>query len=171
MHRCFVSFQVLFVLPCFVFSSAALALLTGPVTLRPRPLLHPRAPQFGGPVISRSRLTRSAEEMEGGSSSSSSSSTGESGSAFDWTNFTEPEEYVWYLRDDGGVNNNNSNRAPGQAEDITVQWNAPITILALLFFVPLFSAEFFFAISRSFICASPWTADLCSAVPNFSERI
>ena len=164
---------VMFILACFVCSPVVRALLHGPAALRSRPL-HPRGPQFGGSVGSSaspstsSRLTRAAE-TEGGSSSGSSSSS-ESGGTFDWTNFTEPEEYVWYLRDDGGEKRN-SNRAPGQADDITVQWNAPITILAFLFFVPLFSAEFFFAISRSFICSSPWTADLCSEVPNFAERI
>jgi len=49
---------------------------------------------------------------------------------------------------------------------VTVRWTSPITILGLLFFVPLFSSEFFFAISRQFICGSRVLAiaDLCRPV-------
>jgi hypothetical protein len=119
--------------------------------------------QGGDEQLSTSSATTEDREEEGEASPST----------FDWTNFSKPEEYVWYLKADSprGGSKQNQVRLKGQEEDITVQWNKPITILAFLFFVPLFSAEFFFAISRQFICYSPWTADLCNAVPDFSTRI
>ncbi|KAJ8613773.1 hypothetical protein CTAYLR_008849 [Chrysophaeum taylorii] len=58
-------------------------------------------------------------------------------------------------------------RTPRPKTDmISVEWNKPVTIAGLLFFVPLFSAELFFAISRQFICPSAVLAiaDLCSPV-------
>jgi hypothetical protein len=92
------------------------------------------------------------------------------GEIFDWTNFTSPEEYVWYLKPTKAESSLAADRMPGQ-EDIIVNLTAPITIIAVFFFLPLFSAELFFAISRQFICASPYTSDLCSAVLESSEGL
>ena len=92
------------------------------------------------------------------------------GEIFDWTNFTRPEEYVWYLKPTKAESSHAADRMPGQ-EDIVVNFTAPITIIAVIFFLPLFSAELFFAISRQFICASPLTSDLCSTVLESSEGV
>lgn len=44
---------------------------------------------------------------------------------------------------------------------VRVDWTNPVTLLGLLFFVPLFSSELFFAISRQFICG---IGSLCQPV-------
>ena len=81
-------------------------------------------------------------------------------SVFNWSTFSRPEEYILFTR----------RREPlpreGGLEDdtIRVDFRKPITWLGLLFFVPVFSSEFFFAISRAFICDLPAVPGLCQAV-------
>jgi len=86
---------------------------------------------------------------------------------FDWEDLVRDNNYLWYLRDmkreQAGIQNRTQNTIAGGADDIRVNIRSPLTILALLFFVPMFSVELFFAISRGFICAGTWSSDLCSA--------
>ena len=85
------------------------------------------------------------------------------GASFDWTGVSrEP------LGDDRAAYKVRRFREARDARDgdVTVRWSAPITILGILFFFPLFFMDTFFAISRGFICASRNVAiaDLCSPI-------
>jgi len=92
-----------------------------------------------------------------------SSGDPETSTEFDWSNAAKENNYVWYL----GLNA----RRAGKSEDpssnsveaeVVTDLRSPITILAILFFVPIFTSEFFFSVSRPFICASQWAAELCA---------
>lgn len=88
------------------------------------------------------------------------------GSVFDersWTEMSRPENYIFFNKREGRRDSGESNSGTYQKE------NKTILIGLLLLFVPLFSAEFFFALSRQFICGGdPFTQSelanvLCSA--------
>ncbi|GMI12654.1 hypothetical protein TrLO_g4162 [Triparma laevis f. longispina] len=77
---------------------------------------------------------------------------------FDWANFTRPENYILFTQQ------RSRTTIDEDANTIRVDFTKPITWLGILFFVPVFSSEFFFAISRSFICNLPHYPDLCRAL-------
>ena len=83
---------------------------------------------------------------------------------FNWESMASNDNYVWYLKDW----NKNKKRPAGSASprkgEIQTSLRSPVTIAAIMFFVPVFSAEFFFSISRQFLCAGSWGGDLCGAV-------
>ncbi|GMH95584.1 hypothetical protein TrST_g6782 [Triparma strigata] len=72
---------------------------------------------------------------------------------FDWTNFSRPENYILFTQSRPSMEES--------TETVRVDLTKPITWLGILFFVPVFSSEFFFAISRSFICDLPQFPNLC----------
>ena len=72
---------------------------------------------------------------------------------FDWTNFSRPENYILFTQSQPSMEES--------TETVRVDLTKPITWLGILFFVPVFSSEFFFAISRSFICDLPQFPNLC----------
>ena len=77
---------------------------------------------------------------------------------FDWTNFTRPEAYILFTR-------GYKKKTPISSKDsVKFDLAKPITWLGILFFVPVFGSEFFFAISRGFICNLPAMPDLCQSV-------
>ncbi len=104
--------------------------------------------------------------------------------AEDWKEVSKPENYVMYkskLRKDVDQSSSNPKRAAGKKE------NRLVLVALLILFVPIFSVEFFFALSRQFICGdfvtqvddnlwltdsdraisasngiSPWARQLCS---------
>jgi hypothetical protein len=77
---------------------------------------------------------------------------------FDWSNFTRPEAYILFTR-------GYKKKTPISSKDsVKFDLAKPITWLGILFFVPVFGSEFFFAISRGFICNLPAMPDLCQSV-------
>ena len=82
---------------------------------------------------------------------------GANADAFDWTDVSKEP-----LGDDRAAYRV-AKIANAREQDVVVRFDAPITIAGILFFVPLFLGDTFFAISRSFICTSKdlALADLC----------
>ena len=83
-----------------------------------------------------------------------------------------PRAYDWTILSRGPPPRRSPPRPTADDDVVTVRWGSPLTIAGLLFFVPLFSSELFFAISRQFICSSRQLAlaDLCTPIisPNAS---
>jgi hypothetical protein len=92
-----------------------------------------------------------------------SSSELETSTDFDWASVAKDNNYIWYLnlkaRRSGKSADTSNNSVE---EEVVTDLKSPITILAILFFVPIFTSEFFFSVSRPFICASQWAAELCA---------
>mmetsp|Transcript_24061 Transcript_24061/g.37107 ORF Transcript_24061/g.37107 Transcript_24061/m.37107 type:complete len:272 (-) Transcript_24061:102-917(-) len=90
------------------------------------------------------------------------------GSVFDeksWTEMSRPENYIFFTKREGRRETTDDCNSPG----IYQKESKAILIGLLLLFVPLFSVEFFFALSRQFICGGdPFSQSdlanyLCSA--------
>jgi hypothetical protein len=86
------------------------------------------------------------------------------GTVFDadaWKKMSRPENYVYY----------NSKLRKPRKDDPAKQEKKWVLISLLFLFVPIFSAEFFLALSRQFLCGgdpftqSVWASELCS--PHF----
>ena len=90
---------------------------------------------------------------------------------FNWSNFSRPEEYILFTRRRpfrslaAGSSSPSPSPSPS-SQSIRVDFRQPITWLGILFFVPVFSSEFFFAVSRSFICDLPNLPGLCESINN-----
>uniref|UniRef100_A0A7S4K5V2 Uncharacterized protein n=1 Tax=Odontella aurita TaxID=265563 RepID=A0A7S4K5V2_9STRA len=86
-----------------------------------------------------------------------------------WREISRPENYVWYnsrIRDDGGKQEDDDDGGyPGAKSNEEQKW---VVIALLALFVPIFSVEFFFALSRQFMCGGDvftqpeWAQQLCS---------
>ena len=158
-----------------------LALLTSPATsfLLPLPqhrrAQHRKPPQFTLPDLSLPRespvrgrravgllleVGPSTGDDDGGDDNADLDGDGNP-PVFNWSNFSRPEEYILFTRRRDPLP---SEGGSGNDWTIRVDFRKPITWLGLLFFVPIFSSEFFFAISRGFICDLPALPGLCQAV-------
>mmetsp|Transcript_12552 Transcript_12552/g.26094 ORF Transcript_12552/g.26094 Transcript_12552/m.26094 type:complete len:240 (-) Transcript_12552:481-1200(-) len=92
----------------------------------------------------------------------------------DWKEMSRPENYVWYnakFRKGESTETSESLRQPfGDSSKKEKRW---ILVGLLLLFVPIFSFEFFLALSRQFMCGgdpfkqSAWALELCS--PHFMD--
>jgi hypothetical protein len=81
---------------------------------------------------------------------------------FDWAGVAKDDNYIWYL----GLDNRRAGKgktSDSSVEEVVVDPRSPLTILAVLFFVPIFVSEFFFSVSRPFICTGEWAAELCTS--------
>ena len=114
-------------------------------------------------------VAKSATQTDEPEASSESPTEGKDltkeGSNFDWAPMTKDNAYLFYLRDWRAAERGDkkTERVKGKGE-IVVSLRSPLTLLAVLFFAPLFSAEFFFAISRQFMCTgAEWGAEFCQA--------
>ena len=84
-----------------------------------------------------------------------------------WKEISQPESYIFYNRK---LKRRKSQSSSGSSFDPEKAW---VLFALLALFVPLFSVEFFFALSRQLICGSDpmnpsdWSEFLCSpAIPN-----
>lgn len=83
------------------------------------------------------------------------------GTVFDadaWKEMSRPENYVYY----------NSRLGKSPKKDPAKKEKTRVVISLLVLFVPIFSAEFFLALSRQFLCEAKaftqlaWASELCS---------
>lgn len=74
-----------------------------------------------------------------------------------WVEMSKPDKYIWY-------NTNLRNRRQAKSKEsksysVEQRW---VLFALLLLFTPIFSFEFFLAVSRQLVCNLDWTKDWCT---------
>lgn len=101
-------------------------------------------------------------------------------SVLNWKEISRPENYILYSTkvkqrlENGNSASSSSQSLPANSSSTKVVTEKKLILISLLvLFVPIFSIEFFFALSRQFLCGDPtlslpissssWAQQLCSA--------
>lgn len=103
-----------------------------------------------GTFDARAAPLESVNIIQAGEVISSATGPPTPGSKYDWNNISK--EPLGKRKASARLATARRRPSETDADVLEVKWNAPITIAGLLFFLPLYFTDTFFAISRSFIC-------------------